>query len=252
MPDKELTKEERRKLKKEEKLAQKQAEERSGNLKKWISIIVVLAIVGYLGYRFISWLREPVPETITKPMEITEADWVKGDENAEVLVVEYGDFQCPACGAYAPMIRQLLEEVEGVKVVYRHLPLVSIHRNAIPAAKAAEAAGKQGKFWEMHDLLFTNQSEWSNERDPYSMFESYANELEIDMDSFKSDYNSDEVESLVNQDLLSANALNLSSTPSIFINGKLHRLTGQYEDLKQEVEQEKGSSEEEINDTENN
>ena len=86
----------------------------------------------------------------------------KGTNAAPNLLVEYSDFQCPACGIYYPIVKQLAEEEnERVKVVYRHFPLRSIHPNAELAAKASEAAGKQNKFWEFHDMLFERQSRWS-------------------------------------------------------------------------------------------
>jgi protein-disulfide isomerase len=80
-------------------------------------------------------------------------------------LIEYSDFQCPACGFYFPLLKKLEEEFgENIAIVYRHFPLSSVHPNAKFAAYAAEAAGKQGKFWEMHDLIFTNQSEWSDKK----------------------------------------------------------------------------------------
>lgn len=95
-------------------------------------------------------------------MEVKVNDNVKGSREAKAVLIEYSDFQCPACQVYYPVVKQLTEELGNeILVVYRHFPLTTIHPNALPAAKAAEAAGKQGKFWEMHDMLFDKQSEWS-------------------------------------------------------------------------------------------
>ncbi len=94
---------------------------------------------------------------------INDADWVRGDKTSKVVVTEYSDFQCPACGAYYPMVEQINKELgDKIAFVYRHFPLVNIHQFAEPMARAAEAAGKQGKFWEMYSLIFTNQSKWAH------------------------------------------------------------------------------------------
>jgi len=96
-------------------------------------------------------------------LPLPEDAWTKGDSEPKVIVEEFSDMECPGCGAYAPTLKQFFDEYpdDEVALVYKHFPLVSIHPFAIPAAKAAEAAGKQGKFWEMHDLIFENQREWS-------------------------------------------------------------------------------------------
>jgi protein-disulfide isomerase len=89
---------------------------------------------------------------------VTSADWIKGDQNAPVTIVEYSDFQCPFCGAFYPTMQQVMADYQGkVRWVYRHFPLTSIHPNAEPAAEASECAGEQGKFWEFADKMFTNQ-----------------------------------------------------------------------------------------------
>ena len=97
--------------------------------------------------------------------EAGEEDRVKGNEEAGVVLIEYSDFQCPACGSYYPIVKALSEEFpEELLIVYRHYPLTNIHPNAFSAAKASEAAANQGKFWEMHDMLFERQAEWANLR----------------------------------------------------------------------------------------
>ena len=120
--------------------------------------VVVIVLVG-----FGIWKLASAPEVSNEKaslLEITEKDWVKGSADAPVTLVEYTDFQCPACGAYYPLIKQLTEEFgDKVRVVIRHYPLIEIHKNALSGARAAEAAGRQGKFWEMYDILFSNQKE---------------------------------------------------------------------------------------------
>lgn len=106
-----------------------------------------------------------VPSTegnATIPNVVTADDWVKGKKDSQVILVEYSDFQCPACAAYFPMIERVMDEYKDrVAFVYRHFPLTGIHPYAETMARASEAAGKQGKFWEMYQLIFKNQSVWS-------------------------------------------------------------------------------------------
>lgn len=157
-------------------------------------------------------------------IEITvEADdWTLGNPDASVTLVEYADFQCPACAAYHDVIKDVVAEYgDRIQFVYRHFPLVSIHPNAIPAAQAAEAAGRQGKFWEMQDLLYTRQSDWSQENNARSMFEAYAAELGLDAAQFAADYSSDAVRDKVQADLREANSFRLSGTPSFILDNRI-------------------------------
>ena len=155
-------------------------------------------------------------------LTITSDEWIKGGKNASVTLVEYSDFQCPACRSYVPVVQQLNETFgDQLRIVYRHFPLTQIHPNAFGAAQAAEAAGLQDKFWEMHDLIFERQGEWSAAlRGSEAFFNTYAEEIGIDLDQFKSDYNSDTVRQNVSDDVSAGNALNLSGTPSFTLEGK--------------------------------
>ncbi len=143
---------------------------------------------------------------------------VKG--SGEVEVVEFSDFQCPACRAAQAVVEDLLEEYGGqVSFVYRHFPLITIHPNAEEAAWAAEAASEQGKFWEMHDVLFARQDEWKDEKDPKERFISYAGEIGMGTEKFAVDYESNEIRERVVGELIDANKLKLQGTPSFFVNG---------------------------------
>ena len=106
-----------------------------------------------------SCTAQPLPELEVRPVDDT--DWVKGAsaEDAELTIYEYSDFQCPGCGALAPVLQQFLDDNPEVRLVYRHFPL-DFHEHAFITAEAAEAAGAQGKFWEMHDMIFENKAEW--------------------------------------------------------------------------------------------
>jgi len=148
-------------------------------------------------------------------------DWVKGPAGAKTVLIEYSDFQCPACGSYHPILRKLLAEFgDRMRFAYRHFPLKQ-HPNAEPAARAAEAAGRQGKFWEMHDLLFEGQSTWSDLADAEGIFDGYARRLGLDLARFHADLNSAELRKTIEEDRRSGSRLNLPGTPSFFLNGTL-------------------------------
>lgn len=157
--------------------------------------------------------------------------------SGEVQVVEFGDFQCPACGQVYPDVKKLKEEFEGdITFVFRNFPLPG-HANAQPAAQAAEAAGAQGKFWEMHDKLFETQAQWSSLADPTSIFAQYAEELELDKDAFVEDMRQKAHEDRISQDQTDGYAVGVSGTPTFFINGK-KQSQFDYESLKNAIEAE--------------
>lgn len=141
-----------------------------------------------------------------------------GDPNSSVKIVEFADLQCPACRTAQPIIKNMLEKHKNqVYFVWRYYPL-STHKNARPAARAAEAAATQGKFWEMTDILFTKQPEWSEKSDPKDLFAGYTQELGLDMEKFKADL--DTSYEIIDQDFADGNKVSVSSTPTFFINGE--------------------------------
>lgn len=146
---------------------------------------------------------------------------IVGPKDSKVTFVEYGDFQCPACKSYFPLITQLKEEYKDrVAFQFRNFPLVQIHPNAFIGSRAAEAAGKQGKFFEMHDLLYENQDAWSSSSSPASILQGYAQQLGLNIDQFNTDMNSVAIADIINADVKSGQAAGVSSTPTFFINGK--------------------------------
>lgn len=152
---------------------------------------------------------------------VSAEDWSKGTPGKPVLI-EYSDFQCPFCAAYAPIVSQIVSEFSGrIQFVYREYPLFEIHKSALVAAYAAEAAGKQGKFWEMHDVLFQRQKEWSDAADPKPLFQQYAEQLGLNIDTFKSDSESNAVKDKVKRDRASGEAAKVPGTPTFFFNGKV-------------------------------
>jgi protein-disulfide isomerase len=146
---------------------------------------------------------------------------VKGEGSKGVTLVEYGDFQCPVCAAYEPAVRQVYEKYkDDIKIQFRHFPLQSIHENALAGSRAAEAAGLQGKFWEMHDLLYDNQQSWAKSGSPQTFFEQYAQQVGVNVDQYKKDFASSKVNDTVNADMAEGTKLKITGTPAFFIDGK--------------------------------
>jgi len=183
----------------------------------WIGgIIIILVALMVWGVKGSVTIDPPFELGVIHPL-----DNIKGNTEAKVVVMEYSDFQCPACRSYYFLTKQLMAEFEDdIVFVYRHFPLISIHTNAEFAARAAEAAGKQGKFWEMHDLLFEKQEEWSEESNLETLFENYATLINIDVAQFKIDWQSKEVKDFVKAQRIHALKSGLQGTPTFFINGE--------------------------------
>ncbi|MEK7151790.1 MAG: thioredoxin domain-containing protein [Patescibacteria group bacterium] len=199
--------------------------ERSQNTRKfkrflmWGGIFLGLVVIVWGLVKFSGGSTPDVPD-VSISDGIVAGDWVKGNKESKVALIEYGDFQCPACGAYHPLVNKLLEEVgDSFQFAYRHFPLQQ-HPHAKPAAYAAEAAGKQGKFWEMYDMIFERQKDWSNKKDVEEVFLQYATELGLNIDQYKKDRNAKEVREKVENDTDSGTLNKVNSTPTFFLNGK--------------------------------
>ena len=149
---------------------------------------------------------------------------VEGNLNSKVTLVEYGDYECPVCESYFSTVQQVAQKYNAqIKFQFRNLPLSQVHPNAFAGARAAEAADLQGKFWQMHDLLYSSQnwSEWSVSSNPEPYFWSYAQELGLNVTKFKSDFASSQVNDRVNADLSAFSKTGREeATPTFFLNGK--------------------------------
>jgi protein-disulfide isomerase len=146
---------------------------------------------------------------------------IEGQGKSGVTLVEYGDFQCPYCGQYYPIVKQVVEQnKEQIRFQFRNFPLVSLHRNAFAAARAAEAAGLQNKYWEMNGALYQSQRIWSESNDPMSFFSQYAQQIGLDVTKFKKDYASSQVNDAINADMAAGNKLKITGTPTFFLDGK--------------------------------
>ncbi len=167
-----------------------------------------------------------VPEGVYQTTGFVDGKYLAASASAKITLVEFGDYVCPACGTYEPIIKKLLSDHAGkINYVFRNYPL-SYHTNAIPASYAVEAAGLQGKYWEMHEKIFTTQNEWSSLSDPVGVFVEYARDLGLDIDKFSSDMNSQTIKDKVQRDYNDGNTVGLTETPTFYINGVKAELTG--------------------------
>jgi protein-disulfide isomerase len=143
-----------------------------------------------------------------------------GPANAPIQLEEFGDFQCPPCGMFHPILEQMHEEFgDRLRITFREYPLPT-HQHALAAASAAEAAGIQGKFWEMHDLLYEHQDEWKEQFDVRPIFERYAKQAGVDVERYKRDLGGDLVAQRIFQDGRRGHSLGVQGTPTVFMNGR--------------------------------
>ncbi|MBI2613482.1 MAG: thioredoxin domain-containing protein [Candidatus Levybacteria bacterium] len=185
----------------------------------WGGVIAVL--IGGLWILVSAVNNSPSPSApaAIKIPDVSKDDFAIGTPSAKVTLIEYGDFQCPACGAYYPFIKQLEAEFNNnLRVVYRFFPLTNIHQNAMLAAQVSYAAGLQNKFWEMHDILYENQNSWSA-TNPKNIFIDYAKKLGLDLDKFKKDADADSTKEFMGKAANNAISIGINSTPTFFVNG---------------------------------
>ncbi|HWY80107.1 MAG TPA: thioredoxin domain-containing protein [Candidatus Sulfotelmatobacter sp.] len=157
--------------------------------------------------------------------------------HSKVTLVEFGDFQCPACGAEYPIITQLLQDYKGkINFVFRNFPLPQ-HQNAQPAAEAAEAAGTQGKYFEMYNMLYNNQGKWGESANAMDYFIQYAQVLHLDINKFKSEVTNKKYTNKIQQDLNDGYAVGINATPTFYLNGVQIQGVLQYNDFKSKIDQ---------------
>ncbi len=188
-------------------------------------VIVAVAALATLGSGAILYrAKRPqvlsIPENEVLGKSDTESAHIRGNPNAPVTLEEYGDFQCPPCGMFAAFAGQLEKEYDSrLRVVFRNFPL-SGHAHAREAAIAAEAAGLQGHFWEMHDVLYREQEVWSKAPNVRELFESYAGTIGLDLDKFRKDMDGEQAKARVDADRKRGESLGIQTTPTLFINNQ--------------------------------
>lgn len=194
------------------------------NKTKWI-IFAVLVIALFGGIIYMSKQNDTSTFNGDANKVITDgpiADQVYGSKDQKVVLIEYGDYQCPACASVHVPLKALTEKYKDkLTFVFRNYPLTNIHPNALAASTAAEAAGLQGKFWEMHDKLYETQDDWkavaTDKRE--AVFAGYASELGLDAEKFKTDLKSADISAKISRDRSAGGKAGVSSTPTFVLDG---------------------------------
>jgi protein-disulfide isomerase len=198
----------------------------------FLIIAIVLAAAGVIAWYLKQSAVQPpvaaptptasvpaIPPKVGEPG--AEPAHAQGSAKAAVTLEEFGDFQCPPCGVLHPILKTMQQEFGAdLRVVFREFPLVPTHQFAMAAARAAEAAGLQGRFWDMHDLLYDNQKSWSNAFDVRPIFEGYATKIGLDLEKFKRDLSSETVTQRITQDGTRGHSMGVQGTPTVFLNGR--------------------------------
>lgn len=236
-----LTIKERREQKRQEKLLKKESSQEKETKKKmllWPMVFVVLVVIVFGVVMLVKnpsgGVQVDIPVTILD--SVNSSDWTRGNVNASTTLIEYGDFVCPACEQYYYVVKKLEGDFKDVRFVFRNFPLSS-HANARIAARAAEASGVQGKFFEMHDLLYENQDAWATNGSAKDIFVTYAQSLGLNIEQFKKDFESKEIGLKIDEDLQTGNAYGVNGTPTFYLNNtKLSPKS--YEELKKLISNE--------------
>ncbi len=197
----------------------------SSDFTPWIFTgIIVLLTVGLIVLIFAYGNGSSGTAKETTVPALTQEDWTHGPNDAKVSIIEYGDFQCPACAAYYPLFLELENYYKDKSVIFafRNFPLYQVHKNAEISAKASEAAGLQGKYWEMHDKLYKDQISWGDapQKKAMEQFDDYAKSLNLDLDKLHKDMESASVKNKIEKDVKSASDAFVDHTPTFFINLK--------------------------------
>jgi protein-disulfide isomerase len=166
-------------------------------------------------------------------LDVGPRDHIQGNKLAPVTLVEYGDYECPYCGQAYYLVKRLQADLGGMfRLVFRNFPLTQIHPHALDAALAAEAAGLQDQFWEMHDMLFEHQDALDMDH-----IAAYASVLELDIEKFMDDMEADATMRRVREDFTSGVRSGVNGTPTFFVNGRRHDYWYEYRQLRGAIEQ---------------
>lgn len=189
-------------------------------MKSRFSLILIACVIIFGGILLFSKKDASAPKD-NNGNTVQPTNHVRGEGKKGVTLTEYGDFQCPACGQYFPIVEQVYEKYKSdITFQFRHFPLRQIHPHAVLAHRYAEAAGNQGKFWEMYTLLYQNQSSWTSLSSVDSTFRSFAESLNLDMAKLDADVKSETTNAVINADVSEGQRLGVNSTPTFFIDGK--------------------------------
>ncbi len=188
--------------------------------KQFLGVIAAVILI-FVGVTVLTGNKSSNSGSKSGNSTATLTQHIEGQGKAGVTLVEYGDYECPFCGQYFPTLQQVQTEFnQQIFFQFRNFPLVSIHQNAFAGARAAEAAGLQNKFWQMHDALYQYQNQWVSASDPTSLFNQFAQQLGLNVTQFKADYGSIKVNNLINADMAEGTKLNIQGTPTFYLDGK--------------------------------
>lgn len=201
----------------------------TGETKFFVGVIIATVVILGIAIGIFSKSNNQQVEGISTDKLVLSDSWATGSATPKATLVEFSDFECPACAAAQPTVKSVVDKYKDeLKYVYRHFPLEQ-HKNAKLAAEAAEAAGAQGKFWEMHDLLFKNQNNLSKET-----INGLGIDLKLDMESFIKEVSENKYAAKIQKDTDDGVAFGLDSTPTFYLNGKKLKLFS-FADLETEV-----------------
>ena len=208
-------------------------------MKRFLPFIIIIVVLGaalgagwYLKRKADVSATPSSPASLNNPVNSTssvrtssepgaEPPHMHGSPDAPVKLEEFGDFECPPCALLHPILQTMEKQFNGrISITFREFPLVPNHQHALAAAQAAESAGLQGKFWEMHDLLYENQKTWHEAFDVRPIFEDYAKRIGLDVERYKRDLQSDIVAQRIFLDGKRGHALDVKGTPTLFLNGR--------------------------------
>lgn len=185
----------------------------------WAVIVAIAIILG--GIFALTNHKSNNGNNSSSSSKSTLTNHVEGEGKKGVTLIEYGDYQCPACGEYYQPLKQVFDKYhKDIYFQFRNFPLTQLHQNAFAGARAAEAASMQGKYWQMHDLLYEGQQIWGEASSPINFFNQYATQLGLNINKFKQDYASDQVNNYIRADMSEGNKLGIDSTPTFFLDGK--------------------------------
>src|SRR5262245_54335566 len=206
-------------------------------------VIVILLAVAVAGGAAVYISRQPDATTVETSAAPLPADLkmvggqFRGPADAKVTLVEFGDYQCPSCAAYHPFVKEILNRYPTqLRLEFHHFPLITIHPNSMAAAKAVEAAGEQGHYWEMHDAIFEYQQQWSSAPDPKPVFAAIANRIGINGTILVQTMESPRLQERILKDVEQGDRANIQAVPTFFIDGQQVHLKLSMEDFVQVVE----------------
>ncbi|HCM67628.1 MAG: hypothetical protein A2898_05605 [Candidatus Kerfeldbacteria bacterium RIFCSPLOWO2_01_FULL_48_11] len=230
----ELTKKQRKEMRREERRNEEQNVRRSSIRKKYfgwggisigIALLIVWAVLSSGGSNGTNSALAP------------DNDPFKGIADAQVVLTEYSDFQCPACKSALPIVQQVIDTyADRIKITYNNFPLSSIHQNSDEAAKAGECAFDQNKFWEYHDMLYDRQDLWANMSDPQETFTNYAQEVGMDTGVFNTCYDGSDAKDRVEYDKREGNTRGINSTPTFMVDDEVVRSVRSFADLQEVID----------------